>query len=88
MASVVTGSIVLIVTVILGIVYRVMSGCDNGFGIAVGIVAGFIMGAGIMAFLAWISDRRITNILNFPLIRGKAEDGRPIYVCDRKKPAV
>lgn len=88
MASVVTGSIILIVTVILGIVYRVMSGCDNGFGIAVGIVSGFIMGAAIMAFLAWISDRRITNILNFPLIRGKAADGRPIYVCDRRKPAV
>jgi len=83
MAATTMGGIVLAIVVIIGITYRLMSGCETGFGVAVGIVAGFIMGAGIMAFLAWISERRITNILNFPLIRGRAEDGRPIYVCDR-----
>jgi len=37
--------------------------------------------------VAWISERRMTNILGLPLIRGKAPDGKPIYVCERNSDA-
>lgn len=84
-ASTVTGLVILALVVLVGIVFRVSSECDNGLGIAVGLFSGFLVGAALMAFLAWISERRITNILGFPLIRSKTADGKPIYVCERKK---
>ena len=82
-SATVSGLIVLSVLVVIGIAYRFISACDTPYGIAVGVLAGFLLGAGIMAFLSYISERRITNILNFPLIRSKAADGKPIYVCER-----
>jgi hypothetical protein len=82
-AATISGLIILAIVVIVGIVFRSTSSCDDGVGIAVGIFAGFIVGAIIMAFLAWISERRITNILGFPLIRSKTADGKPIYVCQK-----
>lgn len=83
-AAMVSGEIVLALIILIGIVYRMSSECDTGFGIAVGLLSGFLIGAMLLAFLAWISDRRITNILGFPLIRSKTADGKPIYVCERK----
>lgn len=82
-SAVISGLVVLSVLVIVCIAYRFLSSCDTAFGISIGLLSGFILGAGIMAFLAWISDRRITNILNFPLIRSRATDGKPIYVCEK-----
>jgi hypothetical protein len=84
-ASTITGLVVLALIVLVGIVYRTSAECDTGFGIAIGLFSGFLVGASLVAFLAWISERRITNILGFPLIRSKAADGKPIYVCERKK---
>lgn len=85
MAAAASGVGILGLLVVIGAAYRYMTDCDTAIGILTGVVAGFLIGAFIMAFLAWVSERRITNILNFPLIRNKAADGRPIYVCDRKE---
>ena len=82
-AATITGLVILALIVLIGVVYRIFSECDTGFGVAVGIFSGVIMGSAIMAFLAYISDRRITNILGFPLIRSRTTDGKPIYVCER-----
>jgi hypothetical protein len=65
--------------------YRVYSGCDSMSGIFFGLLGGLVIGLALVVFLAWISDRRVTNILSFPLIRSKAADGKPIYVCERTK---
>jgi hypothetical protein len=56
--------------------------------LTVGILAGGLFGLFSVGFLAYISDRRLTNILSFPLIRNRAADGKPIYVCEKaiKKP--
>lgn len=67
----------------LGVAFRALSGCDSLFGIAVGLGAGAFVGGMLVAALAWLSDRRLTNVLGFPLIRDRAADGKPIYVCER-----
>ena len=82
-ATTTTALVVLAVTVAAGLIYRYLSGCDTLFGIFIGLIVGVIFGLGMVMFLAWISDRRITNILGFPLMRNKATDGKPIYVCER-----
>jgi hypothetical protein len=82
--SSILGLIVLGLTVITAVVYRVQSGCDSLFGIFVGLVVGLFVGGLLAMGIAWISERRMTNILGLPLIRGKAADGKPIYVCERK----
>lgn len=71
------------VIVLLGGVYRYASGCDTPLGILIGLAVGALFGLVMVLFLAYISDRRVTNILGFPLLRSKAQDGRPIYVCER-----
>jgi hypothetical protein len=78
------GLIVLGLTVITASIYRIQSGCDSLFGVFVGLLAGIFVGGLLVFGIAWISDRRMTNLFGLPLIRGKAEDGKPIYVCERK----
>ena len=82
-AATTTGLVVLGLVIAICIAYRIFSGCDDALGIFVGMFGGAIVGLSLVSFLAWISDRRITNILQFPLIRDRAADGKPIYVCER-----
>lgn len=82
--SAIYGCIVLAIVVITTLIYRVTSGCDTVIGSMVGLLSGAFIGICIVGLLAYISDRRITNILMFPLIRDKATDGKPIYVCERR----
>lgn len=82
-AITITGLVVLSIVAVAGVLFRALSGCDSPFGVVVGISSGFIVGAAVVLLLAWISDRRLTNLLGFPLIRSKAHDGKPIYVCER-----
>jgi len=77
------GLVALGVLVFLCGAYRALSSCDTIGGILIGVGAGAFIGAACLIFLAWISDRRITNILNLPLLRNRMKDGKPIYVCDR-----
>lgn len=79
-----TGLLMLIIILVTCSVYRVMSGCDSLPSLLVGLLVGGIVGFFFVMFLAWISDRRITNIVALPLMRGKAIDGKPIYVCEGK----
>lgn len=85
-AAATASAILLSLVVAMGIVYRTLiSRCDTAFGTFVGVGVGAVLGAMIVGFLAWVSDRRLTNILNFPLIRNRAADGKPIYVCEGKQ---
>ena len=81
--AVILGLIVLGITVLIAGIFRVSSGCESFFGLFVGLIAGVFVGGLLVLAVSWISERRMTNILGFPLIRGKAEDGKPIYVCER-----
>jgi hypothetical protein len=80
-SAVIFGQLLIAVVLIMGVIYRIGSGCDSVFGSFVGVVAGGFIGVACALFLAWISERRLTNILAFPLIRDRAADGKPIYVC-------
>lgn len=82
-AATTTGLVILALVVLMCAIYRNMSGCDDVAGTVVGILVGGMLGMVFVGFLAWISDRRVTNILSFPLIRDKIQDGKPIYVCER-----
>jgi len=88
-ASTTYGIVILVLVVLMCSVYRLMFSCENAISLIVGLVAGALVGIFLVGFLAYISDRRLTNILAFPLIRNRAADGKPIYVCEKalKKPA-
>jgi len=81
----VLGLVVLGLVILIAGIFRVSSGCESVFGLFVGLVAGIFVGGLLVLAVAYLSERRMTNILGLPLIRGKAEDGKPIYVCERGK---
>ena len=83
-AASITGLLILVILVVTCSVYRIMSGCDSIPSLLVGLLVGGAVGVALVLFLAWISDRRITNIGAIPLLRGRAPDGKPIYVCEGK----
>lgn len=82
-AAAIVGLIVLCLVVLTCVTYRIIGDCDSILSTLVGLLVGGIIGLLIVVFLAWITDRRLTNILALPLIRNKAADGKPIYVCER-----
>ena len=77
------GLVVLGLIVLMAGIFRVQSGCETVFGLFIGMLCGLFVGGLLVLGVAWISERRMTNILGLPLIRGKAPDGKPIYVCER-----
>lgn len=77
------GLVILGIVVLTSLIYRIMSSCDSVFNASVGLISGALLGAFIVGFIAFISERRLTNILALPLIRDKSVDGKPIYVCER-----
>ena len=86
-ASTTTGLVILGLIVVIGSLYRVLSQCETPTSLFVGLLSGGLVGAVCVFLLALISERRLTNILSFPLIRNRAADGKPIYVCETTKKA-
>jgi len=82
-ASTTLGLVILGLVVLMCSLYRLLSTCENLISLATGLVGGGLVGLFLVGFLAYISDRRLTNILSFPLIRNRAADGKPIYVCEK-----
>jgi hypothetical protein len=78
------GLVVLGLVVAIAAIFRIQSGCDTFFGVFIGLLVGLFVGGLLFWAVAYISERRMTNILGLPLIRGKSGDGKPIYVCERK----
>jgi hypothetical protein len=85
-ATTMGGIAVLAVLCLTVMMYRIQTGCESFASTSVGLLSGFVMGLVIVLFVAWLSDRRLTNVLGLPLLRDKAEDGKPIYVCERGVP--
>lgn len=82
-ASMILGYVVISIVLLTLAVYRLMSACDTPFGMFVGVLVGAALGLMMVLLLAYVSDRRLTNLLGLPLMRDKAADGKPIYVCER-----
>jgi hypothetical protein len=82
-ASMILGYVVISILLLTLMVYRLMSGCDTPLGAFVGALVGAAIGFLMVILFAYISDRRLTNLLGLPLMRDKAADGKPIYVCER-----
>lgn len=85
-AAVYSGLYIMGILSLLFIIHRSVSGCDSYFSIFIALIIGLFYGYGMESLVSWLSDRRLTNLLNMPLISNRAEDGKPIYVC--KKQAV
>jgi hypothetical protein len=83
LAAVTGGLVVLGLMCVIVMIYRITSACETFGSTSLGLTSGFAMGFAIVMFVAWVTERRGTNILGMPLLRGKAEDGKPIYVCER-----
>ncbi len=77
------GLVLLALVLILVMIYRIQSECEGFMSVSMGLLAGFMVGLGLVYLTAWATDRRGTNMLGLPLIRNKAADGKPIYVCER-----
>jgi hypothetical protein len=77
------GLIILACLLVLIMIYRIQSECEGFMSTSLGLLAGFLISLVLVFLAAWATDRRGTNMLGLPLIRNKAADGKPIYVCER-----
>lgn len=80
-AGVYAGIVIMGLMTLLFMVYRMTSGCDSLISSTVGLLAGYLYGYGFEMLIAYLSGRNLTNLMNAPLIRDRAVDGKPIYVC-------
>jgi hypothetical protein len=80
-AAVMAGVIIMGVMTGLFILYRTISTCDSIMSSVIGLLFGLGYGYAIQLIISTLSNRTLTNILNVPLIRDRASDGSPIYVC-------
>ena len=85
-AAVQAGVYLMGVMVTMFIFYRTYTNCDKYISVFVGLLFGSMYGLFMESLISTASDRTMTNLLNIPLIRNKADDGKPIYVC-QKAPA-
>lgn len=80
-AAVIAGIAMMGLFTVLFIIYRLLSKCDFFLSVLIATIFGFGYGYVVELIIANLSGRTLTNILNIPLIRDKAADGSPIYVC-------
>jgi xanthine/uracil permease len=74
----------MVLLLLIVVIYRFSSGCDSPLSILAGLALGGVLGMAALMGLSYQSDRDWTNILGLPLIREKAQDGKPIYVCQKQ----
>jgi uncharacterized membrane protein len=79
----IVGLVVMALILITCVAYRIIGGCDTFSATLVGVLVGAAISSMYVIGLAFISDRKLTNILALPLLRDKAVDGKPIYVCEK-----
>jgi hypothetical protein len=82
-AAVYSGSFIMGLLAILFVVYRVSTNCDTIISVLVAALVGLLYGFISEMIVAYLSDRKLTNLLNIPLLRDRAEDGKTIYVCKK-----
>jgi hypothetical protein len=83
-AGIYAGVIIMGILTLMFLLHRIMSGCDSTFSVIIGALIGLAYGYGMELLVAALSGNTLTNLMNVPLIRDRANDGKYIYVC--KKP--
>ena len=51
--------------------------------VIIGALVGMAYGYGLEMLIAYLSGRTLTNLMNVPLRRDRAADGKHIYVCKK-----
>jgi len=64
--------------------YRFLASHDTLMGILLGVGLGSILGFGLFIGLYYGTQRRVTNLYNFPLLSTTYGGSKPIYVCATK----
>jgi len=85
-AAVKSGVFIMGLLVVMFTIFRIFTGCDTLTSILVALVLGLMYGFLMELVIATASERTMTNLLNIPLLRDRAEDGKPIYVCQKPTP--
>lgn len=67
------------------VVYRIASECEAAWVTLASLLFGATVGYLYITLVAQATDRRGSNIFSIPLLRGKAADSQPIYVCAKEK---
>lgn len=70
---------------IMFVIIRSTTECDTLLSILAGSTFGLVFGFLLEVGIGYLSERKLTNLMNIPLIRNRAEDGKPIYVCAKKQ---
>lgn len=83
LAATVSLCFLLIFSAIL-LAYRFLASHDTLMGIILGIVLGAILGFGLFIGMYYGTQRRVTNLYNFPLLSTNYGGSKPIYVCATK----
>ena len=83
-AAVFSGAIVMALLSAMFAIFRIGTGCDTFLSVIVGALFGLLFGFTAEKLIAFLSGRTLTNLMNVPLIRDTAPDGKPIYVCKKE----
>jgi hypothetical protein len=83
-AAVQSGVFIMGLLTIMFTIYRIFTGCDSFVSVLIGLLLGLLYGFLMELVIAMFSDRTMTNLMNIPLLRDRAEDGKPIYVCKKQ----
>lgn len=75
------GFLLIIATMLL--LYRYIANIESILSIGVGSFSGIVLGAILMGIVSVFTQRRGTNLLNFPLIGDSLTAKKPIYVCGK-----
>lgn len=82
-AGIYSGVIVMGLLSAMFALFRIGTGCDSFLSVVVGALVGALFGYVVESTVAVLSGRELTNLMNVPLIRDTAVDGKPIYVCKK-----
>lgn len=82
-AAINAGATIMFFLAVLFVIYRYATGCDTLVSIVIAAIIGITYGFLTETSIAYLSERTLTNLLNIPLLRDRAEDGKPIYVCKK-----
>ena len=69
---------------LIAILYRWLASQDTLLGIILGLGLGGLLGSTLVWLLSILTQRRATNLYNFPLITTSYGTTKPIYVCEKK----
>jgi len=80
-AHLLTTTIIGTVLVVATLLFRILVGCDSVLVAVTGLLLGLLVGYLGFITLAYLTDRRATNIWGIPLLKDRINNGSPLYIC-------